>query len=113
MVQRISILSVFVSVFFHMLVFAHGGETHILGTVTALDAQHVVVKTKEGQTLSIRVTQKTKYREGETAATGADLKVGDRVYVEAARDGDTLTASEIRFASASEKPSHEGQVHRQ
>lgn len=111
MLKRISRLSIFVVLFCPMLVFAHGGETHLLGTVTAQDARHIVVETREGETLSIRLNTETRYRQGEAAATGADLAVGARVVVEATKEGDTLTASEIRFASPSKQPAHGGEVH--
>lgn len=79
-----------------------------VGTVAALDAQHVVVQTTEGKTLSILLNKATKYRKGEVTATGADLKVGDRVLVEATGEGDMFTASEIRFASPDEEKGHAG-----
>ena len=111
MLKRIGTLTVCTVVFFHALVFAHGNETHVMGTVAALDAQHVVVKTKDGETTSILLHKETKYHKGKAAATGADLKVGDRVVVHATGKGDTLTASEIRFASAGEAHGHEGMKH--
>jgi ribosomal protein S1 len=111
MLTRISTLSLLVVLFFHSSVLAHGGKPHVMGTVTALDAQHVVVETKEGKTISIVLNTETKYRKGQTAATGADLKVGDRVVVHTAGKGDTLTASEIHFSSADGKKGHKGMTH--
>jgi hypothetical protein len=111
MFKRISTLTVCVFVFVHTLAFAHGGATHVMGTVVTLDAEHVVVKTKDGKTLSILLTKETKYRKGKATATDADLKVGARVVVEATGEGDTLTASEIRFASSGQKKGHEGMTH--
>ena len=111
MLKRIGALTVCMVVFFHTLVFAHGNETHVMGTVAALDAQHVVVKTKDGKTTSILLHKETKYHKGKAAATGADLKVGDRVVVHATGKGDTLTASEIHFSSPDEGKGHEGMTH--
>ncbi len=104
----------FVVVLCNGVVFAHGNEAHIVGTVTAVDAYHVVVKTRQGKTSSIRVNTETRYRNyhpGPTAATRADLKVGARVRVDTTGAGDTLTDSAILFASASEKPSAEPETH--
>ncbi|MBI3302573.1 MAG: hypothetical protein HYZ72_10955 [Deltaproteobacteria bacterium] len=109
--NRIGTLSVFVVLVFHALAFAHGGGTHVMGTVAALDAQHVVVKTKEGKTRSVLVTEKTTYRKGAAAATSADLKVGDRVVVHTTGKGDPLTAGEIHFSSAGEARGHTGMNH--
>ncbi len=109
--KRIGTLSVFVVVVFHTLAFAHGGGTHVMGTVADLDAQHVVVKTKDGKTMSVLLNKETKYRKGTAAATRADLKVGDRVVVHASGKEDKMTASEIRFSSAGEAHGHEGMKH--
>lgn len=108
MLKRMSTL-VGIAVFcLHTLAFAHGDKPHVMGTVTALDAQHVVVQTKEGKTLSILLNKETKYRKGAAAATGAALKVGDRVVMDATGEGETLTASEIRFSSAGGEKGHGG-----
>lgn len=106
--KRIGALSVFVVLFLHTLAFAHGTGKHVMGIVTALDAQHVVVKAKEGHTFSILLTKETKYRKGERAATSADLKVGDRVVVHTTGKEDMLTAREIRFASPGGEKGHGG-----
>ena len=111
MLTRISMFSLLSVLFFHTSVLAHEGKPHVMGTVTALDARHVVVQTKEGKTTSILLKKETQYRKGETAATDADLKVGDRVVVDVTGKGDALTASEIRFASPGEGTGHEGMHH--
>lgn len=98
MLTRIGTLSLIIVLFFHASVLAHEGKPHIMGTVTALDAQHVVVQTKDGKTTSIVLNTETKYRKGETAVLGAELKVGNRVVVETTGEKDTLTAREIRFS---------------
>ena len=109
--KRIGILSLFIVLFFHTRVFAHGGGRHVMGTVAALDAQHVVVKIKDGKTMSVLLNDKTTYRKGAAAATSADLKVGDRVVVHTTGKGDPLTAGEIHFSSASQRKGHEGMTH--
>ena len=111
MVKRIGPLSMFVVLVFHTLAFAHGRGMHIMGTVADADAQHVVVKTKDGTTQSILVNDKTTYRKGKAAATSADLKVGDRVVVHATGKEDTLTAHEILFSYPDEGKGHEGMTH--
>src|SRR3989442_10883094 len=50
--QRTSLLIV---LFSPAWVFAHGGGMHLMGTVADVDAQHVVVKTKDGKTQSVLV----------------------------------------------------------
>ena len=77
-----------------------------MGTVADVDAQHVVVKTKDGKTQSVRVTDQTTYRKGKATATSADLKVGDRVVVHTTGKSDPLTAGEIHFSSPGEAQGH-------
>ena len=95
----------------HTLAFAHGGGVHIMGVVTDMDAQHVVVKTKDGKTQSVQVNDQTTYRKGKTTAASADLKVGDRVVVHTTGKDAPLTAGEIHFSSAGEQKGHEGMTH--
>jgi hypothetical protein len=81
---------------------AHGGQRHVLGTVTELDATHVVVKTPDGNTQSILRNADTKYVRGEGAATADDLRVGDRVVVHASLSSDPPMAKTIRFSTPEE-----------
>lgn len=111
MLKGIGPLSVFVVFVFHTLAFAHGGETHIMGTVTALDKVHVEVKTRDGKNISILLNKETQYRKGTAAATSADLKVGDRVVVHATGKGDTVTADEIHFSPTGTAKGHEEMMH--
>jgi ribosomal protein S1 len=111
MLKGICILAAFVVLVFPTLALAHGGGTHVMGTVTDLDAQHVVVKTKDGKTQSVLVNDQTTYHKGKATATSADLKVGDRVVVHTTGKGDPLTAGEIHFSSAGKASSHAGMNH--
>jgi hypothetical protein len=79
---------------------AHGGKTHVMGTLTALDARHIEVKTKEGKTVSILLSKDTKYQKGNSTAAFSDIQIGQRVFVEATGKGDKMTASEIHLAPA-------------
>ncbi len=82
---------------------AHGGGEHVLGTVTAIDGGHIEVKTLKDGTVSVRLTDKTQYRaKGEGGARGGP-QVGDRVVIETIKDGETLTATEVRFARPKDK----------
>ncbi len=78
---------------------AHEGHEHVLGTVSAVDASHVEVKSKDGKTVSVRLTSDTKYWKGTAPAAPADLKVGMRVEIHAAPKADVLEAEEIRLGS--------------
>ena len=80
--------------------FAHGKK--IMGTVTAVDAGSIEVKTTDGKTAKVSLTDKTKYMKGEKAAANGDVKPGLRVSVHLADDG---TAAEVYL------PSGEGGKH--
>jgi Domain of unknown function (DUF5666) len=83
---------------------AHGGFTHVMGTVTAVDATHVEVKTKAGKTVSVKLTEATRFtRDGATAAA-KDVQVGQRVAVEAKGHADALEASEVKLGVARPVP---------
>jgi hypothetical protein len=77
--------------------FAHGGFTHVMGTVTAMDATHVEVKTRAGKTVSVKLTEATKFTRSGAAAAAADMKVGERVAVEAKGHADALEAAEVKL----------------
>ncbi|MGQ0810545.1 MAG: DUF5666 domain-containing protein [Nitrospiraceae bacterium] len=88
------------------LIHAHGTGQHVMGTVTAIDATHVEVKAPKGKMVSVTLTPKTRYRSKGGALTRP--QVGDRVVIEAFKDGATLTAMEIQFATpgGKAKPVH-------
>jgi len=76
---------------------AHGGFTHVMGTVTAMDATHVEVKTRTGKVVSVKLTEATKFVKSGKAAAASDMQVGERVAVEAKGHGDDLEAAEVRL----------------
>lgn len=84
--------------------FAHGTDQHVLGTVTAIDATHVEVKTQKGRTVAVQVNKQTRFKE-KGNPKGANLPVvGDRVVIEATKDDKTLLATEIHFSAATRVP---------
>jgi len=88
--------------------FAHGTDQHVLGTIMAIDATHVAVKTPKGQSVAVQVNKKTRYKD-ESNPKGANLpEVGDRVIIKATKGekkGDKmLLATEIHFSAAKRVP---------
>ena len=53
----------------------------IAGTITSIDAHSIAVKTRDGQTARVALDDKTQYHRGREAATLADFKVDDMVFV--------------------------------
>ena len=79
------------------LVLAHGNEQHIMGTVTSISESSVTVENGSNQTQTVVITDKTRFIQGDSRATVKDLKVGDKVVIHAAKQGEKLTATTIRF----------------
>ena len=84
------------------LMFAHGNATHIIGTVSAIDGNHVTVKTQEGKSEMVMLEKTTKYLNGSKSAALDALKVGTRVVIDAKMDAKTkmYSAEEVRIGVA-------------
>ena len=84
------------------LLWAHGDATHIMGTVAAVEGDHLTVKTQAGKSEMIMLGKTTKYLIGTKPATVSDLKVGTRVVVDAKADAKTkmYSALEIKIGTA-------------
>jgi len=90
--------------------FAHSADQHVLGTIMAIDATHVEIKTTKGQSVNVRVNKHTLYKD-ESNLKGANRpQIGDRVVVKAAKDDKALIATDIHFSSAKRAPAAKAQV---
>ena len=76
---------------------AHGSGRHVMGTVSAVDASHVGVKTAGGKVVSARLDKETKYFRGKASATLADVKVGMRIVLHLAGEEDNPMVREVRL----------------
>ena len=94
----------FICLFISTPSFAHGGNQHVLGTIMAIDATHVEVKTTKGQSVNVQVNKKTRYKDERNPKGASMPEVGDRVVIKAEKGekkGDNvLLATEIHFSSA-------------
>ena len=79
--------------------FAHGTGQHVLGTVVAIDAKHLQVKTQKGTTVDVQINKQTRFKEKDRPKSTNLPEVGDRVVIEAIKDEKTLTATEVHFSS--------------
>ncbi len=94
----------FTCLFISTTSFSHGTGQHVLGTVTAIDATHVEVKTPKGRTVDVQVNKQTRFKEkGNPKGTNVPM-VGDRVVIETTKDDKTLLATEIHFSAATRVP---------
>jgi hypothetical protein len=88
---------------------AHGDKVHVVGTVTSLAADRMMVKDRSGTNVAIRLSAETRYERDQSPAAAGDLTVGSRVVVDVEGAGDSTTATRIRFASAEATPAHHGE----
>ena len=80
---------------------AHEGHVHkMMGTVTAVDATHLDMDSKNGGKVSILLNKDTKCLMGDAPAAVSDIKVGERVVVSAVQEGKNMVAREVRMAAS-------------
>ncbi len=80
--------------------FAHGGFEHVMGTVTKITAQTVTVMTAANKTVDVAVNDKTTYARGAQKIAAGDLKVGDRVVIDATGEDPKLVAASVKVGAA-------------
>ena len=82
--------------------FAHGDKKHIIGTIEKLSPEAVMVKTKDGKSVEVKIAPTTTYvTSDDKPAKFADLAVGQRVVIHADTKGADLIAATVKFANAS------------
>ena len=68
---------------------AHPGHEHkVLGTVTMVAADHVMVKDKDGKDATVMINKSTKFVRAKKAMKATDMKVGMRIVIAAVTDKD-------------------------
>jgi hypothetical protein len=93
------LLVLFFSLFDTSPLWAHEGHAHVMGTVTAVNDEQLVVQTKSQQTVSILVDHNTRYRATSLTTSSETVQVGDRVVVEVTEEANSLRAAEVRYAT--------------
>jgi hypothetical protein len=80
---------------------AHEGHAHrYMGTIAAVTAQQVELKTTAGKTMVFKLDDTTRITRGPEKASKDDLKVGVRAVVEADEGSQPATAKSIKLPSA-------------
>lgn len=74
---------------------AHEGHAKkVLGTVTAINGDHLEITTAQGKASTIMLNDKTKILKGKAPHKAGDIKVGDRVVITASdvkdKDGNVM-----------------------
>ena len=82
-----------------VLALAHGKEKHVMGKVTSISDSSITVETTAKKSVTVEVSDKTKFEKSNSASTLKDLKVGDKVVIHADVSGDKLVANEVHFGT--------------
>ena len=86
------------------IVFAHGNEQHVMGTVSAIGTNSITIKTTSGALTETLLTDKTKFSKSGQTVTLKDIHVGDRVVVHAAKHDGKLEATTVQVGTAPAQP---------
>lgn len=79
---------------------AHGAHVHkVIGTVSTIDGNHVMVKTTDGKTVMVMLDAKTKITQGKTKVDSTALKVGTRLVAEGTDNKGMVTAARIQVGT--------------
>lgn len=80
---------------------AHEGHMHhVMGVVKAVDASHLEIETKDAGVVTVVIDKETKYQRDKSQSTNSDVKVGERVVVEAMEMGGKNMAHKILLGAA-------------
>lgn len=94
-------MALFLAVLIASPAFAHGDKKHVIGTVEKISPESVVVKTKDGKSVEVKLAATTAYvTSNDKPAKFADVAVGQRVVIHATPKGADLIADEVKFAAA-------------
>ena len=82
---------------------AHGNASHVIGTVTTIADDHVVVQTPKGETTSIAFKSNTVFQQNGIHSDTARPQIGDRLAAEVTKtdvpENRDWVATEIKFAT--------------
>lgn len=93
-------ITMFALILGSLLVFAHNGTEHILGTVSAITETSVTVETVKKTSITVAIDDRTQFSKNEASASKKDIKVGDRVVINAKAGADKkLVATTVKVGA--------------
>lgn len=79
---------------------AHPGHDHkLMGTITAIAKNKIVVKTTEGKDMTFEITPLTTFKRGKQKGAQSDLKAGLRVVVNIGDGVEPLKAKDVQYSA--------------
>ena len=98
---RVLILVLAVGLLAPIAAAAHPGHDHkLMGTISAIDKNKVVVKTTEGKDMTFEIVPTTTFKQGTKRGMQTDLKAGMRVVVNVGDGVEPLKAKEVQYSAA-------------
>ena len=80
---------------------AHDGHSEkVMGTVSSVHGNNVMVKTAAGKTVMVMLDAKTKITRGNTKVDAAALKVGERVVATGPEEKEMIMAATVQLSAA-------------
>ena len=80
--------------------FAHPGHDHkLMGTISSIEKNKVVVKTTEGKEMTFEITPLTTFKRGKQKGIASDLKTGMRVVVNIGDGVEPLKAKDVQYSA--------------
>src|SRR6202795_5105682 len=80
---------------------AHENDKTVMGTVSSIDGNNLMVKTAEGKSVMVMMDAKTKITKGTTKLAATALKVGDRIVASGPEDTAMIMAETVKVGAAS------------
>ena len=69
-----------------IVAYGHSGATHLTGTITAIEGDHIQIKDQQGKSIMVMLGQTTRYLKADKVLTRSELKVGTPVLIHAKMD---------------------------
>jgi hypothetical protein len=80
---------------------AHEGHGHkVMGTVSSVEGNNVMVKTADGKTVMVMLDVKTVITRGKTKLDAAAVRVGERVVAEGSEEKKMIIAKTVKLGAA-------------
>ena len=82
------------------IAYAHNGVEHVMGTVTAITDSSITVDTVKHTSVTVFIDHTSKFTKNDAQASRKDLKIGDRVAIDAKENSDKkLVAVTVKLGS--------------
>jgi hypothetical protein len=86
-----------------VIAFAHNGIEHVMGTITAVTDTSITVETVKHTAVTVIVAPSTTFTNKDAKASLKDLKVGERVVINAKEGADKkLQAVSVKWGATSD-----------